>query len=76
MKKLISLLGSKEFHLLFIYACFVFFTYPLFILSPHNPGKIFISFFMPWGMVIIILFLMSRHYKCHQQDSCKEKKDV
>lgn len=63
MVKLLDLVEQKEFTPALLCLCFLFFLFPLFMLTPEKPLEIFLSFFIPWLLVIFILFLVSRGCK-------------
>lgn len=63
MDKLKALLRQPEFHGLLLFVSFLLFTYPLLIvLNDGNTALVLLSFFFPWAMIILVLFLASRSY--------------
>lgn len=63
MVNLLDLVEQKEFTPALFCLCSLFFVFPLFMLTPEKPLAIFLSFFIPWLLVIFILFLVSRGCK-------------
>ncbi len=63
MKKLKSVLEHYEFHVLLFILCIIMFFSPLFILSDFStPGPILLSFFIPWALIIAILYFTGQSY--------------
>jgi hypothetical protein len=56
-----ALFGQKDFHVLLFHVCLVLFGWP--IVSFHSIERVqamFIYLFLVWGVVIFLLFLVSR----------------
>ncbi|MBU0728476.1 MAG: hypothetical protein KKE17_08370 [Proteobacteria bacterium] len=61
MKRLSTLLGQKEFHVLLFFCCLFLFFLP--ILRGDNqihPDRMFFFLFLVWGIAILIQFFISR----------------
>jgi hypothetical protein len=60
MKRLKSLLKQTEFHILILFLSLVLFSWP-FLASSFMllPERLFVYFFLVWGLIIFVLFLMS-----------------
>ena len=53
---------KPAFSVFLFIACFVLFGWPLLSLVDSHPASMFIYLFVTWGIVIIVLFFMSRSY--------------
>jgi TRAP-type C4-dicarboxylate transport system permease small subunit len=65
MDKLKRLFSRAEFHIFFACLCLVVFSWPFVSMSGssrHPADAVFLYLFLPWGIVIVLLFLMSRSY--------------
>lgn len=76
MKKLKFLLRQPEFHGLLFVLSLILFSYPLLVMSnASHPKTIYLSLFLPWGIIILLLFLTSRSYPTLQQEKGPDHQD-
>lgn len=69
MDKLKVLLRQPEFHGLLLFISLLLFTYPLLIaLNRGGTAIILLSFFFPWAVIIVMLFLASRSYVTEENE--------
>ena len=63
MKRLKSLLKQTEFHILILCLSLILFSWPFLASSIMLlPERLFTYFFLVWGLIIFVLFLMSRNH--------------
>jgi hypothetical protein len=62
MKQGKGLLRKPAFRVFLFLVCFVLFGWPLMSVVGSQPAGMFIYLFAVWGIVIILLFFMSRSY--------------
>ncbi len=63
MNKFRELVGRGEFHAFVFCVGVLLFSYPLLIMSnTERPAGVYLSLFMPWGIMIGLLFVISRSY--------------
>ncbi len=61
MKRLRTLLGRSEFHILLFGLCLILFTRPLLVMfAVARPDPVMRSLYLPWAGIIILLFLVAR----------------
>jgi hypothetical protein len=61
MKKVAHLLRRFEFHaLLFFLALFVFAKPTLIPATPARPAALFLAYFVPWALLIVVLYAIAR----------------
>lgn len=76
MEKLKSLLSHPEFHILFFCVSLLLFSYPLLRMSDMaGPVVMLLSLFLPWGGVILILFLVSKSYATQKVDQHADQEE-
>lgn len=76
MRRLRTLLGQPEFHGFLFCLCLILFSYPLLLMSNGSlAGTIYLSLFLPWGGVIILLFLTTRSYPVTPPDKSQGRED-
>lgn len=64
MRRIPSLLRQPGFHLLLFLVALILFTRPVLLMPKMEPpGTVMASFFLPWGLVILVLFFVSRSYR-------------
>jgi hypothetical protein len=78
MKKLKTLFKRKEFITLFFFMSALLFTMPLLVMSSANSMQtVYLSLFLPWGAVIVLLFMMSRSFSVgEQKEEASEHEEV
>ncbi len=63
MKRIKVLLRQPEFHALLFILGLILFSYPLLIMTNEShPASVYLSLFLPWGLMILLLFLTTRSY--------------
>ncbi len=77
-EKLRNVLKTVECHILLFFISLIVFIYPIIMMSGvDNPITILLSFFLPWAIVIFVLFLASRSYSIVPRDlTHAEEKEV
>jgi hypothetical protein len=56
-------LRRLEFHLLIFLVALLVFCRPVLLASPgERPARVMLSFFVPWALVVGLLFCISRSY--------------
>ena len=61
MEKIKRVICEKEFHLLLFVLFFISFSWP-YLAMPElkHPGLLFYFMFLPWAVLIVILFVLSK----------------
>lgn len=62
MKQRKSLFRKPAFSVFLFIACFVLFGWPVLSLVDGQPARMFVYLFVTWGILIIVLFFISRSY--------------
>jgi hypothetical protein len=61
MRRLRALLGQSEFHIFLFCLTLILFARPLLVMSSGGgPESIFLSLYVPWAIIIFLLFLAAR----------------
>lgn len=69
MKRLKILLKQPAFHAFLFGLCLILFSYPLLVMSNMGlPGRVYLSLFLPWAAIIMLLFLTTRSYTVSHSD--------
>jgi hypothetical protein len=79
MRKLMNLLGRAEFHIFLFCLSLILFSYPLLIMSnTEQPDRVYLSLFVPWGVIIVFLFVVTRSYIVSgpEEGAAREKGEV
>jgi hypothetical protein len=64
VRRVSSFLGLFEFHALLFFAALFLFSRPvLLLLDDERPAGVILSFFVPWALVVLVLFAASRTYR-------------
>jgi hypothetical protein len=72
MKKLNHLLSRAEFHTLLVTLSLIVFSWPFLIPADlQRPQDLFVHLFLPWLVVIVLLFLVGRSDEPAAQE-CEE----
>jgi hypothetical protein len=59
MRKLSGLLRRHAFHVLLFFVALVAFCKPVLLAAEHErPGRVMLEFFVPWGLVVLVLLLV------------------
>lgn len=76
MKRIRVLLSQLEFHALLFVLGIILFSHPLLIMSNEgHPTKVYLSLFLPWGLMISLLFLMTRSYIASDSDPNQDEEE-
>jgi hypothetical protein len=68
MQRLKALLCQQEFHVLFFCLAFVLFSWPVVSFSDiARLRTMFIYLFVVWGLIVLLLFLVSRSIETHDE---------
>ncbi len=63
MKRIKMVLGQPEFHGVLFVLSLILFSYPLLVMSNEaHPRIVYLSLFLPWGIIILLLFFTTRSY--------------
>ena len=61
MRKVSTVLARHAFHLLLLFVALVVFCKPVLLATEaEQPGRVVLEFFVPWGLVVVALFLVGR----------------
>jgi hypothetical protein len=72
MRRLSSLFGRPEFHLVLFFVALLAFGRPvLFMLNTEHPSTVMLSFFVPWVLVVGSLLCASRTYRAPDREEKK-----
>jgi hypothetical protein len=76
MRKLLYLLSRAEIHILLASLSLVVFSWPFFAgLDNQSPARHYLYFFLPWGIIILLLLLISRSYNAASRTEQNQEKD-
>jgi hypothetical protein len=75
MKHISKLLRQPGFDLLLFYLALAFFSWPFFAKIDQYPEKMFNYIFLPWGITVFILFLMSQSLNSSDADEQDAEKE-
>jgi len=61
LRKLSTVLRQHAFHLLLLFLALVAFIKPMVLATGNErPGRVVLELFVPWALVIVVLFLVGR----------------
>ena len=70
MKRIIAVLRQPEFHGVLFVLCLILFSYPLLVMSNEgHPRIVYLSLFLPWGIIILLLFFTTKSYTVSGSDN-------
>jgi len=72
-KNLRSLLSKRESCIVLFFLSLFLFNWPFLSTPDQAPEKMFIYLFLVWGLIIFVLFLISK--MCALKDSCQDQTD-
>lgn len=76
VKRIKVLLNQPEFHAILFVLGLILFSYPLLIMSKEgHPTSVYLSLFLPWGVMILLLFLTTRSYGVAESDLNQDDED-
>ena len=76
MKRLKIALKQPEFHIFLFSLALMLFSYPLTLMAKEAfPTIVFVSLFLPWGIIIVLLFFMSKSYTPVRSDQGRDQED-
>jgi len=76
MKRLKIALQQPEFHIFLFSLALVLFSYPLTLMARQAfPTVVFVSLFLPWGIIILLLFFVSKSYTPVRSDQGQDQED-
>lgn len=75
-KKLMGVFRQPEFHAILFSLGLLLFTYPLLLMTnAEPPGVIYLALFLPWAIIIMLLFVMTRSYPVSRLDQEQDQED-
>jgi hypothetical protein len=61
MRNLARVLRQHAFHLLLLFVALIVFVKPMVLTTgDEGPGRVVLELFVPWALVIVVLFLIGR----------------
>ena len=61
MRNLAKVLRQHAFHLLLLFVALIGFVKPMVLTTGNEgPGRVVLELFVPWALVIVVLFLVGR----------------
>ncbi len=76
MEKLKTLFGQTEFYALLFCCSLILFSYPLLLMTNVKPPEsVLLSLFVPWIIVILLLFLAGRSHTAPPADESDEREN-
>lgn len=77
MEKLNHVLRQPEFHALLFIVCLIIFSYPLALMTNMAAAAvIYLALFLPWFIIILLLFIITRSYTASRPDRDQKDEDV
>lgn len=77
MKRLKMILRQPEFHGVLFVLGLILFSYPLLVMSTQgHPRLVYMSLFLPWGIIILLLFLTTKSYDVSRLDNKSDDGDI
>ena len=74
MRRLRALLGQSEFHIFLFCLSLILFARPLLVMSNNgSPGAVFLSLYIPWAIIIFLLFLAARSSASAPADQLRDE---
>ena len=69
-------LKQPEFHIFLFSLALMLFSYPLTLMAKQAfPAVVFVSLFLPWGIIIALLFFVSKSYTSVRSDQGRDQND-
>lgn len=77
MKRLKGALRQPEFHAVLFSLGALLFSYPLLLMANTEPPRvIYLALFLPWAIIIAVLFLITRSYSVpHSEQAQNQDQD-
>ena len=76
MRRLKMALKQPEFHIFLFSLALMLFSYPLTVMAKQAfPTVVFVSLFLPWGIIIALLFFVSKSYTSVRSNQGRDQKD-
>ena len=61
MRELSAVLRQHAFHLLLLVVALIVFCKPMLLATEsESPGRVVLELFVPWALVVVVLFLVAR----------------